>query len=90
MSSLTVVFTINDQKAFDASADKARLFELFGADESAPFRIHAMSRDDEVHRAQLIDEAREKYGHLELAEAIEYVMQYPNLDEFSWEAFDAA
>jgi len=54
---LTVVFTINDKEAFRPELDK--LMANFKGSEGEPWAITAISRDHEMRRLELIEEAVE-------------------------------
>lgn len=52
---LTVVFTVNDEKAFEE--ENARLRAMFSSSEGKPYTITAWSNDDEVNRHMLLLDA---------------------------------
>lgn len=55
---LTVVYTINDEKAFQETLRKLLWnFDAAGLGNGKPFAITAMSDDDEIKRIELIQEA---------------------------------
>lgn len=56
-SYVTVVFEINDPAAWKDDFDK--IHKKMGADESEPWRVTAMSLDDEMCRISLIEQALE-------------------------------
>ena len=55
---VTVVFEINDGDSFRSEFDKFHQKML--VDKSEPWRVTAMSLDDEMHRLSLIEECLEK------------------------------
>ena len=54
---VTVVFEINDPAAWRDEFDK--IHKKMGADESEPWRVTAISLDDEMCRIELIEQALE-------------------------------
>ncbi|WP_422475705.1 hypothetical protein [Endozoicomonas sp. ALB032] len=64
---LTIVYTVNDQKAFEA--EKARIRNYFESPDGKPWAITAWSIDHEIKRLGLIEEALEK-DRVDLAKRI--------------------
>lgn len=54
---LTVIYTINDPEAFKPELD--RLMKMFTPSDGKAFCITAISRDHEMHRLELIEQAIE-------------------------------
>jgi hypothetical protein len=84
----TVVYTVRDEAAFVASDEWQRIHASMAADSAVPFSITAMSRDHEMRRVTLMEEATERYRHYELADAIEAISQCPDLSQWSWDKFE--
>lgn len=83
MRHLTVVYTINDEKAFEEEAQRIR--NITSQSDGKPFAITAFSMDHEVNRSNLIDEAinagHDKYLIEQIASAND-VGQYSTIEEF--------
>lgn len=64
---LTVVYTIHDEKEFEA--EKAAINDKFKSSEGEPWAITAMSLDHEIQRVHLIEEAldRDEYRKADMA-----------------------
>ncbi len=79
---LTAVYTFTDTCAFDAEWE--RLKPILMAD-SGPVRIHAVSRDDEMLRVQLIEEAADKYDDPHaFKEVVRDLFGCPDLSKWEW------
>lgn len=84
---MTIVFEVNDRAAFEPLM--AEMQKGFLREDGAPWRITAMSSDDEMTRVNLIEEAAERFRSADLRDAIEAITECPNLTEWSWEAYEA-
>ena len=78
----TIVF------AYDTEDERRAIMALFHSgwhDRTEGPRIVGMSNDSELTRINLIQEAVERYSdHYDLRDAIEEIMQHPNLTRFKW------
>lgn len=86
MAELTIVYSIADDAKFRAE-EMPRLMKLLepGPQDGAPYRIHAMSRDDENMRVALITEALDRYGETsEAAEVIREIVQCADISAWRW------
>ncbi len=54
---ITVVYEVTDKEAFKDEADK--IFGAMTEDIEEPWRVTAVSHDDEMHRLELIEQALE-------------------------------
>ncbi|MBS0424574.1 MAG: hypothetical protein JSR71_09180 [Proteobacteria bacterium] len=82
MRHLTVVYTINDEKAFEE--EQQRISNLCSPSQGKPFAITAWSLDHEINRTMLIQEALENHDW-ETAEQLisaDGVGKYGNVEEF--------
>lgn len=82
----TIVF------AYDTEAERRAILAMFHDGwfkrESGP-RIVAMSHDNEVTRINLVQDAMDRYSdHFDRRDAIEAVLQHPNLTRFKWADID--
>ena len=87
---LTVVYTINDDAAFEQ--ERARIFELLKHSaqeiENAPYTVTAISNDHEIQRTHWMEQAAENLDDDFLPEVIESIAGHPSitsvesLDEF--------
>ncbi|WP_257292057.1 hypothetical protein, partial [Endozoicomonas sp. ONNA1] len=64
---LTIVYTVNDQKAFEV--EKSRIRNYFESPDGKPWAITSLSRDHEIKRLELIEEALEQ-NQVDLAKRI--------------------
>ena len=78
LTSLTVVYTINDEAAFQAEFDRAK--SLMAQSDGKPWTVTGMSIDDELNRVWMIEDllGKEVCGE-DLREAIREIIQCPNL-----------
>lgn len=67
MTHLTVVYTINDEKSFES--EKTRLLDLFKKSDGEPWAITAISKNHEMRRVDLIQDAINE-GSIDLIEKI--------------------
>lgn len=83
----TIVFQFDSQE--QRKATLAQFDGLFLADQCP--RISAMSADNEQRRSELMHDALERYAdHFDLRDAIERLYGESDLDDFTWEKFEAA
>lgn len=78
----TIVF------AYDTEEQRRELLAMFPDwfKRDDGLRIVALSHDDEMKRVQLIEEAIERYSdHYDRRDAIDEVLQHPNLSRFVWD-----
>jgi hypothetical protein len=86
---LTVVYAIDDHDAF--AADWKRIHELLRAtiddDNGKPYRITALSNDNEIRRVDMIEDALNRYENdSETAvDAVRAILGCADLSKFSWE-----
>jgi len=73
---LTVVYTINNQAAFED--ERKALMEKFTASKGNPWAITAMSADHELHRLGLIEEAIEQRS----LDKIEEILADPDVGKY--------
>jgi len=83
MRHLTIVYTINDEKAFEEEAQRIR--NMTKPSDGEPFAITAYSLDHEINRLDLICEAinscHDKYMIEQIYSAND-VGQYSSIEEF--------
>jgi hypothetical protein len=85
----TAVFKVDDEAAFRASPEYNRLYELMKIEGPAPFTVSAMSHDHEMRRVDLIQQSFDRYKRNdERVEAIEALLECPDLTKWDWEKFD--
>ena len=74
---LTVVYTINNKEAFEE--EQRRIQELMGPSKDKDWAITAWSRDHEIHRLALIEDAVNA-ERLDLIEAILALINVSDID----------
>lgn len=81
----TVVF------AYDTEEQRQAILAMFPdwhSREAGP-RIVGLSHDNEMKRVSLIQDAMDRYSdHYDQRDAIEAIMQHPNLSRFKWSDVD--
>jgi hypothetical protein len=83
----TVVF------AYDTEEQRREILSMFDGwlHRTEGPRIVALSHDNEMKRVQLIEEAIELYSdHYDRRDAIDSVLQHPNLSRFTWDETEDA
>ena len=81
----TIVF------AYDTEDQRRELLLMFPEwfNKSHGLRIVALSHDNEMRRVTLIEEAIERYSdHYDRRDAIDAVLQHPNLSRFTWSEYE--
>lgn len=85
---LTLVFHINDQEAFERDHPNIRKLALAEYNKDAPYSVGAMSVGNEVRRAELIDEVLERckdpYEAIEMIREILTLYEPKEFDNLDW------
>ena len=79
----TIVF------AYDTEEQRREIMAMFDGwfERENGKRIVGVSHDNEMRRVELIEQAIERYSdHYDRRDAIDSVLQHPNLSRFSWDA----
>jgi len=82
MRHLTIVYTINDEDAFDE--EEKRIKNMISESDGKPFAITAWSQDNEVNRHMLMLECLDRHDRdtLEQLVSADDVGDYATIDEF--------